>query len=163
MAVGYPATNPDGTTLNAPSPLPLDEEVFPAAAVAPDGNVYLSAYVADVVSPWQTCAQPASGVEGRINCLQLGNYVDNSRLDYAVADLTTSTSNFVTTHPINTRYGFGGGFIGDYTDIAVGSDGAFHALWTDTNNVQNVVWFYGLQFVPTAIHQQDVATFSGNF
>jgi hypothetical protein len=25
------------------------------------------------------------------------------------------------------------------------------------------VWFYGFQFVPTAIHQQDVVTGSGNF
>jgi len=69
----------------------------------------------------------------------------------------------VTTHPINTRYGFGGGFFGDYTDLAVGSDNTFHALYTDSNNVQTVVWFYGLQFVPTAIHQQDIATVSGNF
>src|SRR5579859_2720444 len=161
--VGYPVTNPDGTMLNAPAPPPLDEEVFPAAAVAPNGNVYFSAYVADIVSPWQTCAQPASGVQGRINCLQLGNYVNNSRLDYTVADLTTGTSSLATTQPINTRYGFGGGFFGDYTDIAVGPDNAFHALWTDTNNVQAVTWFYGLQFVPTPIHQQDVATASGNF
>src|SRR5579859_1869287 len=101
--------------------------------------------------------------ERRINCLQLGNYVNNSRLDYTVADLTTGTSSFATTQPINTRYGFGGGFFGDYTDIAVGPDNAFHALWTDTNNVQAVTWFYGLQFVPTPIHQQDVATASGNF
>jgi hypothetical protein len=69
----------------------------------------------------------------------------------------------VTTNPINTRYGFGGGFIGDYTDIAVGSDDVFHALWTDTNNQQSVVWWYGYQFVPTPIHQQDVVTASGNF
>jgi hypothetical protein len=59
----------------------------------------------------------------------------------------------VTTHPINTRNGFGGGFIGDYigdyTDLAVGSDNTFHAFWTDTNNKQNVVWFYGFEFTPT--------------
>lgn len=29
-----------------------------------------------------------------------------------------------------------GGFIGDYTDIAVGSDKASRALWTDMNNEQ---------------------------
>ena len=51
----------------------------------------------------------------------------------------------VSTHPINTRNGFGGGFIGDYTTVAVGSDNMFHAFWTDTNNKQNVVWFYGLE------------------
>ena len=54
----------------------------------------------------------------------------------------------VTTNPINTRYHFGGGFIGDYTDLAVGSDNKFHALWTDTNNVQTVVWWYGLELCP---------------
>ena len=46
---------------------------------------------------------------------------------------------------------------------AAGSDGIFHAFWTDTNHVQNVVWWYGLEFTPTIIHQQDVVTGSGNF
>ena len=76
-----------------------------------------------------------------------------------VTDLTTA--NKVTTHPINTRYGFGGGFFGDYTDMAAGSDNVLHAFWTDSNNEQSVVWWYGLQFVPTLIHQQDVVTGSG--
>jgi hypothetical protein len=97
----------------------------------------------------------------------LGNYIDNARLDYVVGDLTATASpkiKIVTTHPINTRYGFGGGFFGDYTDIAAGSDDVFHALWTDSNNVQSVTWFYGFQFVPTTpIHQQDIATASGKF
>jgi len=53
--------------------------------------------------------------------------------------------------------------IGDYTDLAVGSDNVFHALWTDTNNVQNVVWWYGFEFAPTAVHQQGVVTASGNY
>jgi hypothetical protein len=162
-AVGYPVTQPDGSTLNAPSPRRVDT-FFPSVAISPSGRVYLSAYAADVVSPWQTCAQPASPTAvGRIDCLQLGPYVNNARLDYAVADLSTGVSNLVTTHPINSRYQFGGGFIGDYTDIAVGSDNSFHALWTDTNNVQTVVWWYGFQFVPTSVHQQDVVTGAGNF
>ena len=67
----------------------------------------------------------------------------------------------VSTHPINTRNGFGGGFIGDYTSVAVGSDNMYHALWTDTNNKQTVVWFYGFEFVPTLINQEDVVTASG--
>ena len=67
----------------------------------------------------------------------------------------------VSTNPINTRNGFGGGFIGDYTDLSVGSDNVFHALWTDTNNKQNVVWFYGFEFVPTPINQEDVVTAHG--
>jgi hypothetical protein len=156
--IGYPATG------LATSDTRRVDTFFPGVAVSPSGSVYMSAYAADVVSPWQTCAKPASPTAvGRINCLVLGPYVNNARLDYAVADLTTGVSNLVTTHPINSRYQFGGGFIGDYTDIAVGSDNTFHAFWTDTNNVQTVVWWYGFQFVPTPIHQQDVVTASGSF
>ena len=161
-AIGYPVTQPDGSTLSAPAARRVDQ-IFTSVAISPSGRVYMSAYVGDVVSPWQTCAQPAPGVEGRINCLMLGNYVNNTRLDYDVVDVTNRTAQLVTTHPINSRYGFGGGFFGDYTDIAVGSDNVFHALWTDSNNVQTVTWFYGLQFVPTATHQQDVATGRGSF
>ena len=100
---------------------------------------------------------------GRIACNELDSYIHNARLDYAVRDLTTDAASIVTTHPINTRKGFGGGFFGDYTDIAAGSDGRFHALWTDSNNKQTVVWFYGSQFTPTPINQEDIATFSGSF
>jgi hypothetical protein len=103
----------------------------------------MSAYAADVVSPWQKCASTAKPTAvGRINCLALDGYVNNARLDYAVADLTTGVSNVVTTHPINTRS---------------------HALWTDTNNKQTVTWWYGFQFVPTVINQEDVVTNAGNF
>jgi hypothetical protein len=156
---GYPAPG-----LTTPDTHRVDT-FWPGVAVSPSGRVYLSAYAADVVSPWQTCAHPASpSAVGRINCLALGPYINNARLDYAVRDLTTgSAETLVTTHPINTRYNFGGGFIGDYTDIAVGSDNVFHALWTDTNNVQTVVWWYGYEFVPTPVHQQDVATDADSF
>jgi hypothetical protein len=123
----------------------------------------MSAYAADVVSPWQTCAAGPAPPVGRITCDTLGNYIHNARLDYFVTNLKTGVTNLVTTHPINTRNGFGGGFFGDYTDIAAGSDDMFHALWTDTNNKQNVVWFYGFEFVPTSINQQDIATASGSF
>jgi hypothetical protein len=117
-----------------------------------------------VVSPWQKCAKPATPTAvGRINCLQLGAWVNNARLDYAVNDLTTGVSRVVSTHPTNTRSQFGGGFIGDYTDIAVGSDNVFHAMWTDTNNKQTVHWFYGFEFVPTIINQEDVVVDSENF
>jgi hypothetical protein len=123
----------------------------------------MSAYAADVVSPWQTCASGPPPPEGRINCQQLGAYINNARLDYAVANIGTGESRIVTTNPINTRSQFGGGFIGDYTDIAVGSDNMYHAFWTDGNNKQTVTWWYGLQFVPTVINQQDVVTQSGSF
>ena len=155
-------SNPDGTTLSAPSPTGAVEEIFPAAAVAPNGNVYLSAYRGDVVSPWQTCAAGPAPPTGRIACDTLGNYINNTRLDYVVRNLATTT-NIVSTHPINTRNGFGGGFFGDYTDLAVGSDNTFHALFTDSNNKQTVVWFYGVQFVPTVINQEDIVIASGSF
>ena len=162
-AIGYPQAQPSGGTLNGPAAQRVDS-FFPAVAIAPNGSVYVSSYAADVVSPWQTCAQPASPTAvGRINCLALGNYVNNGRLDYVVTDLTTAKTQTVTTHPINSRYQFGGGFIGDYTDLAVDSNNNFHAVWTDTNNQQTVVWWYGFQFVPTKVHQQDIVTATGSF
>ena len=160
--IGYPAAQPSGGTLNAPAPAPA-EDVFPAAATGPTGHVYLSAYRGDVVSPWQTCASAPPAPVGRIECDALGDYVHNTRLDYVVTDLTTGATQTVSTHPINTRNGFGGGFFGDYTDLAVGSDGTFHALWTDSNNKQTVVWFYGAEFTPTLINQEDVVTTTGSF
>jgi hypothetical protein len=162
-AIGYPAVQPDGSTLNAPAAPRRVDTVFPAVSISPSGRVYMSAYAADVVSPWQTCAAGPPPPVGRITCTTLGNYLDNARLDYVVADLTTGGAAVVTTHPINTRNGFGGGFFGDYTDIAAGPDDAFHALWTDSNNRQTVVWFYGAQFVPTPINQEDIATYTGSF
>jgi hypothetical protein len=160
--IGYPVTQPDGTQLSAPAPRRVDT-LFPAVSISPLGRVYMSAYAADVVSPWQLCAAGPPPPVGRITCDTLGNYIDNARLDYVVRDLTTDATRIVSTHPINTRNGFGGRFFGDYTDIAAGSDGRFHALWTDSNNKQTVVWFYGAQFVPTQINQEDVATASGSF
>lgn len=163
-AIGYPQAQPiGGGTLTAPLGQRIDT-FFPALAVSPIGNVYVSSYAADVVSPWQRCAQPATPTAvGRINCLQLDNYINNARLDYVVTDLTTSNTQTVTTHPINSRYQFGGGFIGDYTDLAVDSNNNFHAVWTDTNNQQTVVWWYGFQFTPTLIHQQDIVTDEASF
>src|SRR3989454_580928 len=165
VATGYPVTQPDGKTkLNAPADRRVDS-FWPAIGVTPSGNVYMSAYAADVVSPWQLCKSPATPTAvGRINCLALGNYTHNARLDYVVADLTTGVTNTVTTHPINSRYGFGGGFIGDYTSLAVGSDNVFHAVWTDTNNKQSVDWWVGVEFASgAATHQQDILTPSGDF
>lgn len=156
-AVGYPAGG-----LTSPAPRRVDT-FWPAVAVSPSGRVYMSAYAADVVSPWQTCLSGPPAPVGRIACDTLDGYIHNARLNYYVADLTTSISSKVSTQPTNSRYGFGGAFIGDYTDLAVGSDNRFHALWTDTNNVQSVVWFYGAEFVPTPIHQQDIATAAGNY
>ena len=162
VAEGYPVQNPDGTTLNAPSPRRMDS-FFPAITASAGGRVYVSAYVADIVSPWQTCANTPPAPVGRIDCLALGNYINNARLDYVVHDLTTDSFSVVTSQPINSRYGFGGTFFGDYTDLAAGSDNVFHAVWTDSNGVQTVVWFYGFEFTPTPIHQQDVVHAAGSF
>jgi hypothetical protein len=168
-AIGYPVAQPDGSgNLNAPAARRVDT-LFSAVAVSPSGRVYLSAYAADVVSPWQTCAALGSPTLSGTNCATLGNYINNARLDYVVHDLTTGVTNVVTTHPINTRYQFRSGtttgvFFGDYTDIAAGSDDNFHALWTDSNNVQMVDWFGGFEWQPgTAVHQQDVVVFNGSF
>ena len=158
---GYPVTQPGGGTFSAPSPAGPVEDIFPAVDVGADGHVYFGSYRGDVVSPWQTCAAGPPPPVGRITCDTLGDYIHNTRLDYVVTDLTTTQA--VSTHPINTRYWFGGTFFGDYTDLSVGSDGTFHALWTDSNNEQNVTWFYGAQFVPTLIHQQDIATAAGKY
>jgi hypothetical protein len=159
-AVGYPVIQPGGATLNAPAPRRVDT-LWPGVAVSPSGIVYMSAYTAGVVSPWQTCAAGPPPPEGRIACDTLGDYIDNARLEYYVTNVGSGGVQAVSTHPINTRNGFGGGFMGDYTDLAVGSDDVFHAFWTDTNNKQNVVWFYGFEFVPTMINQEDVVTAAG--
>src|SRR5437870_5349256 len=138
------------------------DSFWPAVAASPSGKVFLSAYAGDVVSPWQTCATPASPVAvGRINCLALGPYIHNTRLDYVVANALTGTTKTVTPNPVNTRYHFGGGFIGDYTHLAVGSNDVFHAVWTDTNQEQSVTWWFGFEFVPTTVHQQDIVTAAG--
>lgn len=159
-AIGYPVTQPNGDTLNAPTARRVDM-LWPGVAISPSGVVYMSAYGADVVSPWQTCASGPVPPVGRIACNTLGNYIHNARLDYFVTRISSGTERMVSTNPINTRNGFGGGFIGDYTGLAVGPDNVYHAFWTDTNNKQNVVWFYGSQFVPTSINQEDVVTASG--
>jgi hypothetical protein len=154
-AVGYPA--PDGLT--APDPAGPVEDVYPAVSVGPNGQAVFGAYRGDVVSPWQTCKTAPAPPEGRINCNALDGYIDNTRLDYWLA--SGGTQQAVSTNPINTRNGFGGGFFGDYTDLDVGSDGVVHALWTDSNNKQSVEWFYGLQFTPTPINQEDVVAWNG--
>ncbi len=159
-AVGYPVTQPDGSTLNAPAARRVDTQ-WPGVAVSPSGVVYMSAYAADTVSPWQTCASGPVPPVGRIACDALGNYIHNARLNYYVTNVGSGGVQMVSTHPINTRNGFGGGFFGDYTSVAVGSDNVFHAFWTDSNNKQDVVWFYGFEFVPTSINQEDVVTASG--
>jgi len=155
-AAGYPAT--DGLT--APTPRRVDT-LWPGVAVSPSGMVYISAYAADTVSPWQVCASGPVPPVGRITCDTLDGYIHNARLNYYVTNIDSGGVEKVSINPINTRNGFGGGFIGDYTDLSVGIDNVYHALWTDTNNKQDIVWFYGFEFIPTSINQEDVVTASG--
>ncbi len=140
-----------GSGLAPPAATPA-ESIWPSVAVSPTGRVFIGAYVGDVVSPWQSCA--GFDPRGSINCLKLGPVVNNTKLDYVVTDLGTHTTQTVTTQPINTRYMFRGGFIGDYTDMAVGSDNVAHPLWTDTNNAQTAVWFYGTNFGGILVSQR---------
>jgi len=170
--VDYPVTQPassagctaaqgcDGSTLNAPSPVGPVEDVFPAVTVTPAGVVYLAAYRGDVVAPWQSCLHYDPASHGT-HCSQTGPYIHNTKLDYVVKKLGGSETK-LTTQPINTRFNFSGGFIGDYTDIASGSDGVYHALWTDTNNTQAINWFYGTDLGGILANQQDVVTASGS-
>lgn len=150
VAVGYS----DATDIPAPSDAPADS-VYPAVSVSPNGNVYLGAYLANVVSPWQTCAH--YDPNGSIHCVATGPYINNSKLNYIVSKLGGATQ-VATTAPVNTRYQFRGTFIGDYTDLAVGSDDVAHPMWTDTNNTQNANWFYGINFNGLPANQQDVVT-----
>jgi hypothetical protein len=159
-AVGYPVSQPTGDVLDAPAAQRVDT-FWPGVAVAPGGRVYMSAYAADTVSPWQTCASGPPPPVGRITCDELDDYVHNGRLNYYVTNVGSGGVQMVSSHPINTRNGFGGGFIGDYTDLATGADDVFHALWTDSNNQQTVTWFYGYEFVPTVLNQEDVVTAAG--
>jgi len=137
------------------------DSFFPAVATSPDGSIYLGAYVANVVSPWQSCA--IYDPNGSINCLQTGPYVNNAKLNYALTNLGTGITKIATALPINTRYNFRGGFIGDYTDIAAASDGSVHASWTDTNGQQAIDWWYGVDFNGLPANQQDVVTYSDKF
>jgi len=154
LAAGYPVAQPDASTLVAPAASSTDS-VYPAVSVSSNGKVYLSSYIADVVSPWQTCAK--YDPNGSINCLVPGPYINNSKLNYIVSKLGGRTQ-VATTAPINTRYQFRGAFIGDYTDLAVGSDDVAHPMWTDTNNTQNVYWLTGTNFNGLPANQQDVVT-----
>lgn len=137
------------------------DSFFPAVAASPGGSVYLGAYVANVVSPWQSCE--TYDPNGSIRCVTTGPYINNAKLNYALTNLATRSTKIATQLPINTRYNFRGGFIGDYTDIAAGSDGRVHASWTDTNGQQTIYWFYGTNFDGLLANQQDAVTFTDKF
>ena len=125
--------------------------VFPAIATGHDGSVYIGAYIADTIEPWVSNAAGTT-------------LVNNAKLNYVVRNVISGNSQVMTQKSINTRYQFSGQFIGDYTGIAVGSDNRFHALWADTNNVQNLSWNFGTFFNPPLVRsQQDVVTDSGQF
>ena len=150
--IGYPAPG-----LPQPNIRRVDTDV----AASPSGHVYVSYYATDVVSPWQTCK--TFNPKNSMLCEESGSYIDNARLDYYVTDVVGGGTQKVTAQPVNSRYQFRGGFIGDYTGIAVGSDGVFHATYTDTNNVQALHWWFGVDFGGIQVHQQDIVTVNGTF
>lgn len=168
-AVGYPIKQPQKNcetydssgnlvacsgTLEAPAATSV-ESMYPSVTVGSNGDAYVGAYVGDVVAPWQSCTQ----YESSVNCTIDGPYINNSKLDYVVQNVTSGAKQAFTALPINTRYQFRGQFIGDYTQIAAGSNGTIHALWTDTNNQQKVAWWYGEDYNPAlTVSQQDVVT-----
>ena len=98
--IGYPVTQPTPDrngcqaakaamaprlTLHRRGPI---EDVFPAAAVAPNGHVYLAAYRARRFRRGRRALPARLPPPGRITCDTLGHYIDNTRLDYKVRDLT---------------------------------------------------------------------------
>jgi hypothetical protein len=155
--------NPNGSVLNAPAPAPI-EDIFPAIAISPTGNVYIGAYRGTVVSPWQTCAQQSfPGSEQTplgAFCNVLGNYTANTRIEYVVRNLATVTQT-VSTFPINIKYqpnSTTNSFIGDYTHMAVGSDGIGHAVFMDSNSLKNYHWVDGVEVDPSVqAHNQEIA------
>ena len=150
---------PDGYVdpIEGTPPISRVDTFWAGLAATPSGTVYSSYYAADVISPRRICTHVTAGV------CDAATYVPNARLDYWATNLTSGQSQRLTSHPINWRYSFTT-FIGDYTDLAVGSDGNFHALWTDTNNKQTINWFFGSNANAGAvINQQDVAVFNGHF
>ena len=155
VPVGYPQSQPDGSVLTAPANPGVADSVFSSVASSPSGKVVFSSYVGDVLSPWQTCA--SYDPKGSVHCLQAGPYIHNEKQDYVVTGLTGAVTT-ATALPINTRYQFRGGFFGDYTQVAIGSDNVAHPLWTDTNNTQSVDWFSGTNFNGLRANQQDVVT-----
>ncbi len=143
--IDYPA--PDG--LPAPATPRRDDTLWPRIAITPTGRVYMAAYAATQVQPYFSAAT--------------GKYIHNALLDFVVRDLSTDTTQTVSTTPLNTRFQFSGQFIGDYIGLAAASDERFHGFW-NTNTPQTIDWWFGshaLQGVVT--NSQDVVTASGNF
>ncbi len=146
--VGYPVTQPDGSTLNAPAPRRVDT-LWPRIAITPNGRVYMGAYAAATVSPYFRATD--------------NQYIHNALLDYVVTDVNTNVTEVVSTEALNTRYQFSGGFIGDYTGLAVGSDELFHAFW-NTTTPQTIDWWFGSHSLQRMItNSQDVVTAAGSY
>ncbi len=147
--VGYPQTQPNGSTLNAPAARRVDT-LWPRIAITPSGRVYMAAYAASTVTPYLSTAAPA-------------HYINNALLDFVVTDLNTNITQTVSATPLNSRYQFSGGFIGDYIGLAAGSDENFHGFW-NTNTPQTIDWWFGSHALAGLVtNSQDVVTASGNF
>ena len=109
-----------------------DDQIFPWAAVGPDGKVRIGYVDRARTGPrGETCVYGYS----------LATANDLAATAFATKSLDTGTSvasdarwftNFSVTGNFNTR------FIGDYTNIAIAPDGSVWATWTDMRDTVNV-------------------------
>ena len=128
----------------------------------PTGGPYFSAYRGDVVSPWQTCANSARRrrrAGSTVGIWATTSTTPGSTTGSPTAPTLQSSARIRSTPATASEAGSSA----TTPTSPYGSDGALHAFWTDSNNKQTVVWWFGLQFVPTPINQEDVAVWNGTF
>ena len=115
-------TSTDGLTFSAPSTITSGaaDKVYPAVA-ANGGKIAVSYYTRAYSPDTAVCAANGTTI-GQPVCLDVAARGSSDGFG-AETRLTTESSNpFIQ---------FNGTFIGDYTGIAMGSDGLAHPVWTD--------------------------------
>ena len=112
---------------------PAGKDTVFAAVAAANGKIAVSYYVADTAS-----ANPACHVKIPDNATSPGPFWEPTAtsvcLGYAARVSTNgfATQRMLTSEPSNPYVQFANGaFIGDYSQIATGTDGKAHAAWTD--------------------------------
>ena len=122
-------TSVDGTTFLPPRVISRGDAVFPGVA-ANNGKIAVSYYTRAYAPNTPVCHAVTGNAAGAAPVLQATNVC----LDYAAR---TSTDGFavedrLTSESSNPYVQFAdGAFIGDYSQIAMGSDGVSHPVWTD--------------------------------
>jgi hypothetical protein len=122
-------TSPDGLTFSAPRRITSGaaDKVFPAVA-ANVGKSAVSYYTRAYSPDTETCA--ADGLTtGSPVCLDAAARVSTDNFASELRLTDASSNPFVQ---------FRGSFIGDYTGIALGSDGIAHPVWTDFRGNPNL-------------------------